>query len=132
LRRACDRQALHRLREFERFEVDMIFVVRIVQDAVELDFIDLGDGPEVAGHQRFDLDVLLALQAVDVADLERTLGVADEELRILPDRSLMNAENADLADEGIADDLEDVRQDVLLRVGFGVEGFRPGAPGSPR
>jgi hypothetical protein len=64
-----------------------------VQYAVELDFVDLGDGAQVARYQRFDLDVVLALQAIDVADLERTLAIADEELRILPDRSLMHAED---------------------------------------
>jgi hypothetical protein len=121
---ACHRQALHRLRELERFEVDVVFVMRIVQYAVELDFIDLGDGAEVARQQRLDLEVLLALQAIDVADLERTLAITDKELRILADRALMNTENADLADEGIADDLEDVRQNVLFRVRVGLEGLR--------
>jgi hypothetical protein len=117
------RQALHRLRKLERLQVDMVFVMRIVQHAVELDFLDLGDGAQIAGYQRLDLDILLALQAIHVADLERTLAVADEELRVLADRSLMDAEDTDLADEGIADDLEDVRQHVLLRVWLGMEGF---------
>ncbi len=35
----------------------------------------------------------------------------------------MNPESAELADEGIADDLEYVRQNVLAGVRFGVEGL---------
>jgi hypothetical protein len=112
--------------------VDVVFVMRVVQHAVELDFVDLGNRAQVARNQGFDLDVILALQAIDVADLERTLAIADEKLRILPDGSLMHAEDTDFADEGIADDLEDVRQHMLLRIRFGCERLRPGSPGSPR
>ena len=39
----------------------------------------------------------------------------------------MNADNANLANEGIADDLEDVRQDVLFRVWVRPERFRRSA-----
>jgi hypothetical protein len=60
---------------------------------------------------------------VEVADLERTLGVADQKLRVLLDRSLMHAENAELADEGVADDLEDVRQDMLAGIRHGIKGL---------
>jgi hypothetical protein len=76
-------QAVHRQRELEWLQMNMVFVMRVVQYAVELDFLDLGDGTQVARYQRFDLDIILALQAIDVADLERTLAIADEELRIL-------------------------------------------------
>ena len=78
-----DGQALHRLREFERLQVDVVLVVRIVQHAVELDFLDLGDGADVARQQFVDFDVVLALKLVEVADLERALAVADEELQVL-------------------------------------------------
>jgi hypothetical protein len=61
------------------------------------------------------LDVLLALELVDVAGLERLLAVADEELRVLGDRALVHAEHGDLADVRIHDHLEDVGEDVLLR-----------------
>ena len=75
------RQALHRLRKFERLQVDVVLVVRVVQHAVELDLVDLGDGADVAGQQRGHLDVVLALQPVQVGDLERAFGRPDEELR---------------------------------------------------
>jgi hypothetical protein len=61
-------------------QVDVVLVVRVVQHAVELDFIDLGDGADVARQQLVDLDRILALQLVEVGDLERPLAVADEEL----------------------------------------------------
>ncbi len=51
--------------------MDVVFVVRIVQHAIELDFVDLGDRGNVAGHGAVDLDVLAALQHEQVPDLER-------------------------------------------------------------
>ena len=56
----------------------MILVVRIVQYTVELDFIDFGDGTNVAGDQLVDLDVFLAEQSIEVTDFERALGIANE------------------------------------------------------
>jgi hypothetical protein len=38
--------------------VDVILVVRIVQHAVELDLVDLGNRRDVARHRFFHLDVL--------------------------------------------------------------------------
>ena len=37
--------------EFEGHQVDVVLVIGIVQHAVELDFLDLGDGADVAGQQ---------------------------------------------------------------------------------
>ena len=58
----------------------MILVVRIVQYTVELDFIDFGDGTNVAGDQLVDLDVFLAEQSIEVTDFESALGIANEKL----------------------------------------------------
>ena len=44
-----DGEAGHRQREFQRLQVDVVLVVRIVQHAVELDFLDLGDRTDLAG-----------------------------------------------------------------------------------
>ena len=70
-------------------QVDVVLVVRVVQHGVERDFVDLGDGRDVAGHARIGFDVLLALQQEQVADLERLAAVADEELRSRRDRALV-------------------------------------------
>ena len=70
-----------------------------------------------------DLDVVLALELEQVADLERLLAVVDEQLRVLLHRALVDAEDAELADEGIVDDLEHVGDDVLLRIGRGFDRF---------
>ena len=75
-----DGQSLHRLREFERLEVDVILIVRVVQYTVELDFLDFGDSTNVAGDQLVDLDVFLAEQSIEVTDFERALGIANEKL----------------------------------------------------
>ena len=111
-----DRDAVHRHRELEGPHVDVVLVVRVVQHAVELDLVDLGDGGDVAGHRAVDLDVLAALQHEQVPDLERLAAVADEELRVLGHRALVDAEDAELADERVDDHLEHVREHVLLRV----------------
>jgi hypothetical protein len=47
----------------------VVLVVRIVQHGVELDLVDLRHRADVAGHERIDLDVFLALQLVEVAAL---------------------------------------------------------------
>ena len=73
------------------------------------------------GHRALDLDVLAALQHEEVPDLERLAAVADEELRVLGDRALVDAEDAELADERIHHDLEHVREHVLLRIGLRAE-----------
>ncbi len=77
-----DGQPGHRLGKFERHQVDVVLVVRIVQNAIELDLVDLGDGADVTRQQFVDFDGVLALQLVKVGDLERTLAVADEELHV--------------------------------------------------
>ncbi len=116
-----DRDAVHRHWEFERPHPDLVLVVRVVQHGVEDDLVDLGDGDDVARHGTVDLDVLRALQQEEMPDLERLPALADEELCVLGHRALMDAEHAELADERVDDDLEHVRQHVLLRIGLGVE-----------
>ena len=101
--------------------MDVVLVVRIVQHAVEFDLVDLRHRGDVARNRAVHLHALAALQQEEVADLERLAAVADEELRVAGDRALMDAEDAELADERIDDDLEHVREHVLLRVGLRAE-----------
>ena len=67
-------------------EVDAVELVAVVEDAVEVDLLDLGDGADVAGAELVDLVVLLALELEQVADAERLLVVVDEELGLGPRR----------------------------------------------
>ncbi len=87
--------------KFERPQVDVVLVVRIVQHASKWISSTLATAPMSPGTSASDLDVLLALQQEQVPDLERLAAVADEELRVLGDRALVHAEDADLADERI-------------------------------
>jgi hypothetical protein len=73
------------------------------------------------GDRFGDLHVVLALELEQMAHLERLLAIVDEQLRVLLHRALVDAEDAELADEGIVDDLEDVGDDVRLRIRRGVE-----------
>ena len=86
-----------------------------------VDLVDLGDGGDVARHRAVDLDVFSALQHEQVTDLEALAVLADVELRFPGDRTLVHAEDAHLADERVHDDLEHVREHVLLRIGHAAE-----------
>ncbi len=119
-----NRDTVHRRGKFEGAQVDMVLVVRIVQHAVELDLLDLGHRADVPRNERIGLDVVLALYRKQVPDLEGAPAVADEELRVRGDRSLVHAEDPHLADEGIDDHLEHVREHVRLRPGHRVELLR--------
>ncbi len=110
-----DRHPAHRGRELERTHVDLVLVVRVVQHAVEIDLVDLGDGGDVARNSSGNLDGLATLQHEQVPDLEGLAAVADEKLRVLGDRALVHAEDSELADVRIDDDLEHVREHVLFR-----------------
>ncbi len=116
-----DRHAAHRRRELQRPHVDLVLVVRVVQHAVEVDLVDLRDRGDVARHRGRHVDRLRALQHQQVPDLEGLAAAADEQLRVLGDRALVHAEDAELADVRIDHDLEHVRQHVLLRIGLGAE-----------
>jgi hypothetical protein len=64
-----------------------------------------------------------AVQAQQVADLERFLGIADQQLHVALQRALVHAEDAELADEGVDHHLEHMGQHMLLRVGDRAEGL---------
>src|SRR5690606_19758598 len=51
--------------------------------------------------------------------LERLAPIVDEQLRVTTDGALVDAENAELADERIVDDLEHIRDHMLAGVGLG-------------
>ena len=71
-----DREAIHRLRKFQRQQMDVVLIVRIVQHRIEGNMLDLGHRAEVARDQLPNLLVFLALQHVEVSRLERLAGLA--------------------------------------------------------
>ena len=96
-----DGDAEHRRRERDRLEVKLIFVVRVVQHGVEVQLVDLRDGADVARDAGGHLGVLLAQQAEEMRHLEGLARIADEQLAAVTHGALVNAEEAELADEGI-------------------------------
>ena len=66
----------------ERLQVDVVVLGGVVQHRVEVHLLDLRDRADVARHRLADLDVLLALQLEQVADLEGLAAVADVELAV--------------------------------------------------
>ena len=96
----------------------LVLFVGIVQHAVEGKLIDLGHGADVTGYSRLDLVVILALNLEQVADLEGFSALADKELTVFGDGSLVNPEDRQLADKGIDGDLKNMRKHVLGRIGL--------------
>ena len=113
------RQPVHRLGELQRAQMDVVFVVRIVQHIVKADFVDLGNRPDVAGLQGRHFQEVLALQAVQMGDLERAFGGADKQLRVAAHRALVHPEHAELAHERVDHHLEHMGQHVQVGVGLG-------------
>ena len=119
-----DRQAVHRHRKVERLQVQVVVLGGVVQHGVEMQLVDLGDGAQVARQRARHLDMRLALQHEQVADLERTASVADVELAALRQRALVHAQDAHLAGVDVLRDLEGMRDDMQRRVGPGLERLR--------
>ena len=97
--------------------MDVIFVVAVVQHRVKVDVLDLGHGGDVAGNRVLDLQCSLPRSLNRWPTFERLLAVVDQQLGISAHRALVDAEHAELADEGIIDDLEHVGDHVIFGVG---------------
>ena len=54
-------------------------------------------------------------------NLERFFAVINEQLRVFLHRALIDAKDAELANEGIVDDLEHVSDDVRGRIGLAID-----------
>src|SRR5205085_7683629 len=111
------RQAEHRGRQLEWPRVHVRVLGRVVQDVVELDLIDLGDGADVARDGLVHLGLGLPAQHVQVARLDGLPPFADVELHVGGEPPLVHAEHGDAADVGVDLDLEDVSERVFSRIG---------------
>ena len=112
-----DRDAEHRRREGDGLQVILVLVVRIVQHRVQMQLVDLGDGADVPGHGARHLARVLAHEPEEVRDLDGLARVPDEQLAPLAHRALVHAQHAELAHVRVDAHLEDVRDDVLRRIG---------------
>ncbi len=104
--------------------MDVVVFRGVVQHGVEAQVIDFGDGADVAGDAGLHFLQLLALDAVEVADLEGFPRFAYVELGIRGDRTLEHAEGGGLADVGIDFHLEHVGQNVFVRIRLAQHGLR--------
>lgn len=71
-----DRETEQRNRALQAREVEMILLVRVVQDGVEMDVVDTRYRQDVSGHTLGDLDLLGTVEAIQMVDLERLARVA--------------------------------------------------------
>ena len=111
-----DGEAVEGYRALHGAEVVMVLVVGIVEHGVEVDIVHPGDGQDIARHALLDLDLLVTLEPVEMGDLDGLAGVADQELAVGGDTALVDAEDPQLAAEGVVDDLEHMGQDVQVGV----------------
>src|SRR5580698_5431156 len=121
--RGLDRQTIDGRGKVERGQVDVAVLGRVVQHGIEADLVDLGRGADIAWAGLGNIHVLLALQHHQVRDFERLAPVTDIKLAIAPDRALMDAKHDHLADVRVHDDLEGVRQYMLVGNRFGAYDF---------
>ena len=93
-----------------------------MNDGAVLKFVDLGERADVARRKEIRFLRVLALQNERTRCLDRLLAVVDIKDGISPDRALVHAEDADLADEGVVHNLEDLSDDREVLVRIGAEG----------
>ena len=119
-----DGQPVHRHREGQWQQADVIVLGRVVQHGVKVQFIHLGDGAEVAGDSALHFHGALALQQVQMGQLERLAPIAHIQLHARRERALVHPQNAQLAHVGIDRHLEHMGQHVQARVGQGLHRLR--------
>ena len=107
--------AVHGRRDSHRTHSHFIVVMTGMQDVVEADVLDLGDGADVARHGRRHFLELLALDAVDMRQLHALALVADINQPPGPDFALVHAERGQPAHVRVHVDLEHVPKEVAVR-----------------
>lgn len=95
-----DGQPKQRRGKAQRLQVDLVLVVGVVQHHVAMDVVDLGHRANIAGNAGGDLRMLFAVDLEQVADLEGFAAVADEELAVLGEGALVDAEMPSLPIKG--------------------------------
>ena len=90
--------------------------MRGMNDAVENQFIDLGNNADIARNQFADFCSFLTLKNHRVRNLDSFLVVAYEEQIITAHCALMNSEYADFADVRVVNDFEYMSNQWKFRI----------------
>ena len=88
-----------------------------MQNLVELDLFDPGDGADVARDGLLHFGLRFSAQHVEVRWLDRLATIAHIELHVRRQATLVHAEYREATNVRIRLDLEDVREGVLRRIG---------------
>ena len=102
----------------------MVVFGGVVQDSVEMHFVDLRHRADVPRHAARHFHMLLALQHEQMPHLEGFAPIADVQLAVFRDRSLVDAKHPHLAHIRVDGDFEDMRDHVLGGVVVGVKFLR--------
>lgn len=91
-----------------------------MDDGAVIDFIDFGNGTNVAGAEEISFLCVLTLENEWPRSFDSTLIVVDVNYIVLLECALMHTEDADFANEGVVDDFEDLSNErqILIWVGF--------------
>ena len=118
---AFDGEAVHRLGQGGSAEAEVIAHAEIagMENAVEVDLLDLRHRADVTGHERVHFGVGLALELEEVRNPHALLRIVHAGLAVGGDRALVNPEDAQLADVRVGGDLEHVRHVALGGIRLG-------------
>ena len=103
--------------QLERARVQLGVLSGVVQDLVELDLLDPGDGTDVTRDGFLHFGLRFSAQHVEVPGSDGFAALADVELHVRGQPTLVNSKYRNAPDVGIGFDLEDVRECVLAGIG---------------
>ena len=109
-----ERHAVHRRRQVDGHDFELVLVMARVQDVVEADIVDLRHGAHVAAARGRNLAQILALYAIDVRELDGLALLADEDLIARLDLALVDSKRRDSANVGVDRQLEHVADEVAV------------------
>lgn len=101
--------------------MNRVEIMPFVEHGIEMDLVDLADRADVSGAELVDLERIFALSFEEVPDPDWLLRIADDDFGLRFERALVNAEDAELAHEGVGCALEDMSEDGFLGIRVGVE-----------
>ena len=113
-----DGQPQHGLGKFQRTQMDVIFSVRVVQHAVKIYLFDFCNGAQISWHQGRNFDKFLALQLIQMADLDGFFCIANKKLGLFFKCALVHAEYAYFAHVRVSNNFEHVRDHMQRRIGL--------------
>ena len=121
-----DGETEHRSWQLDRFQVEMVFVMGVVQNGVVVCFIDTRDGTDVPGNPGLGFRMFFAVDLEQLRSLERLASIANEQLIAGLDGALVNTEHSETTFECVDIDHEYMCYRMQVGVGYDLDFSRLG------